>query len=340
MHILDPRAAPGAAPWELGRGTAACVGAFDGFHLGHRALLDRARELGARVAVVTLDPHPQRVLAPERAPKLLLAPPQREHVAASLGIDELVLIPFDRTTARLEPGAFVDTWLGPLAPAAVVVGADFRFGAGRRGDTAVLGELLAPRGISLGVVQPVAIPEAIARRIAGASDDKIGSTLIRERLAVGDVVSAAMLLSRAHAVLGEVVRGDARGRTLGIPTANVHAPEACMPGPGVYAVFLSVWSPALGLHEPMAAVANIGKNPTFTSGDVERRLEVHVLDRDLGERLYGATVEVAFITRLRDEVRFDSVAALVDQIHTDIGQARALLDSQARAQVLAPPRPA
>ncbi len=348
MYILDPRAAVGQAPWKLGPGTAACLGAFDGFHIGHRALLERARALAERVAVVTFDPHPQRVLAPERAPKLLLAPAQREHVARSLGVDALVLLPFDRTTAQLEPAQFVDRHLRPLEPVAVVVGSDFRFGAARRGDAAMLGELLSLAGISLGVVPPIPVPLELARfggtagpsgGTAGPSDGKIGSTLIRERLAEGDVASAADLLGRAHAVLGDVVRGDGRGRTLGIPTANVAAEAACMPGAGVYAAFLSCWSPDLGLFEPMPAVANIGQSPTFTSGNVERRLEVHILDRDLGERLYGAKVEVAFVARLRDEMRFSSAAALVEQIHADIARTKTLLDAHARALVMEPPRP-
>jgi len=324
-------------------GTAACIGAFDGLHLGHRALLARARALAPRVAVVTFDPHPQKVLTPDRPPQLLLHPGQRERLLRALGIDDLVLLPFDHAMAAMEPAAFVQTQIvDGLRPTAVVVGEDFRFGAGRRGGVDELAALLEDTEIELEVVPPVPLPAA-AREPDGPLGGplgvqysrKLGSTQIRAAIAAGAVERAAIMLGRLHAVQGEVVVGDRRGRTIGVPTANLRTTDALVPAPGVYATWLSVPDdPALA--EPLPSVANIGTNPTFTSGTAPLRLEVHVLDRDLGESLYGRTVEVSFVARLRDELKFPSVEALVRRIADDIVAARPLLDDASRAQVIPP----
>lgn len=323
----------------LPSGTAACIGAFDGLHLGHRALLDRARALAPRVAVVTFDPHPQKVLTPDRPPQLLLQPGQRERLLRALGIDELVLLPFDHAMAAMEPAVFVRSQITEgLQPSAVVVGEDFRFGAGRRGGVDELAALLEDTDIALAVVPPVPMPAA-AREPDGARGSsmgkKLGSTQIRAAILAGAVERAAIMLGRLHAVQGEVVVGDRRGRTIGVPTANVNAAEALVPAGGVYATWLSV--PGMPeLAGPLPSVANVGTNPTFTAGTGAMRLEVHVLDRDLGERLYGRTVEVSFVARLRDELKFASVDALVQRIADDIATARPRLDEISRAQVIPP----
>ena len=313
-------------------GTAACVGAFDGLHLGHRALIDRARQHG-EVALVTFDPHPQRLLAPDRAPSLLLAPEQRARLVQALGITRLVLLPFDRTMAAMSAEDFVRTQLiEGLRPAAVVVGSDFRFGAGRRGGTDELAQLLAPAGIACEVVPPVPLPAAAKQR-----DDeggKLGSSAIREAILAGEVERAAIMLARPHALLGEVVQGDRRGRTIGFPTANLAVGDVCVPKPGVYAGWATVWG-AADLADPMAAVVNIGTRPTF-AGD-ERRIEAHLLDRTLGERLYGMRMELWLTDRLRDEQRFAGVDALVEQIRHDADRARALLGDRAPPSVLPAP---
>lgn len=308
------------------------MGAFDGLHLGHRALIDRARHHGTHVGLVTFDPHPQRVLAPDRPLQLLLTAAQRERTAAALGVDTLVLLPFDAALAKQSAEEFIDTWLVPLRPTAVVVGADFRFGAGRRGDTAMLQRRLPDHGVAVEVVDPVAAPE-------GAG--KIGSTAIRDAIVRGDVAAAATMLGRPHAVVGTVVEGDRRGRTIGFPTANLETVGALMPALGVYAVWVTIVRGSshpvgAGLDGPIAGVANLGVNPTF-AGTRAPRLEVHVIDRDLGDAPYGAELEVWFAARLRGEQRFDGKDALVAQIHADVADARARLRSAQDDGVLPAP---
>jgi riboflavin kinase/FMN adenylyltransferase len=320
-------------------GTAVCMGAFDGLHLGHRALIERARGRGSHVGLVTFDPHPQRVLAPDRPLQLLLSAAQRERTAAALGVDTLVLLPFDAVLAKQSAEDFIDAWLVPLRPTAIVVGADFRFGAGRRGDTAMLQRRLPDHGIVVEVVEPIAAPRAAGITGQFAAEGKIGSTAIREAIVRGDVAAAAAMLGRPHAVVGSVVEGDRRGRTIGFPTANLDAPDALMPALGVYAVWLTAVRGPAGLDAPVAGVANLGVNPTF-AGTRTPRLEVHVIDRDLGDSLYGAELEVWFAAHLRGEERFDGKDALVAQIHRDVVDARARLRSADADGVLPAPAPA
>ena len=320
-------------------GTAACLGAFDGLHLGHRALLARAREIGERVALVTFEPHPAQVLAPTRAPPLLTTAGQRARILEHLGVEELVLLPFDRTVAQLSPRAFVERYLlGGLAPAAVIVGHDFRFGRDRAGDPEALADLLGPQ-------TPVrCVDEVPAPTEAGGGE--LSSSRIRAALSRGDVALAGALLGRWHAVEGVVERGARRGRELGFPTANVAAPRPLLPRPGIYAGALSVLTPgpagpppASGsvTGPPYPAAISLGTNPTFTgAGPAPLVLEAHVPGADLGESLYGARVEVSFIARLRDELRFDSAAALIAQVRDDMVRTVDLVDAGALARVLPP----
>lgn len=296
-------------PVPLPPATAACIGAFDGLHLGHQALVGHARALQPRVALVTFDPHPARVLAPARAPALLQSSGQRSRVCAALGIDALVLLPFDRTLAATSPADFVANLLvDGLRPAAVVVGPDFRFGAGRGGSTTDLTDLLRPAGIAVAVVDLV----------ADAAHAKISSSNIRAAVAAGEVELAARMLGRWYAVEGQVVHGARRGRELGARTANVDAPHALLPRPGIYAGALAV----PGTRDLWPAAISLGHNPTFGQG-APLSLEVHALDVDLGERLYDTTVEVLFAARLRDEQRFSGPDELAAQISRDIAEVRA-----------------
>ncbi|MCA9658308.1 MAG: hypothetical protein KC486_08185, partial [Myxococcales bacterium] len=227
----------------LSPGTAACIGAFDGLHLGHRALLDRAAALQPRVALVTFDPHPARILAPSRAPTLLQSAAQRERVCAHLGLDALVLLPFTRAMAAMEPAEFVGSILiDGLRPATVVVGADFRFGAGRRGGIADLEALLAPAGIDVAIVELRSDEGSQDAQDAQDAQEKrkIGSSAIRAAIRAGHVDVAHAHLGRIYAVEGEVIHGAGRGRGLGVPTANVACPGALLPPPGVYAAALQV----------------------------------------------------------------------------------------------------
>lgn len=331
----------------LPAGTAVCLGAFDGLHLGHQALLARARAVAPQVGLVTFDPHPQQLLAPERAPRLLQTAEQRRRVCAALGVEHLVLLPFDRELAAMDAGAFVRrVLLEGLRPAAVVVGEDFRFGRGREGDGEQLAALLRPAGIEVVRVPAVPVPAA-ARQPSDDPEAKLSATTVRRAVQDGRVEQAAAMLGRWHAVAGTVVEGAKRGRTLGFPTANIHAPDGFLPAPGVYAGVLAVWSE----HGPYAgqawpAVANLGRNPTFVEGghELPLRLEAHALDAQLGEGLYGLSVELSFVARLRDEQRFDGPAALVEQIHRDVEAARARLGPRALAFAITPgsihpPRP-
>jgi len=312
-------------PVPLAPATAACVGAFDGLHLGHQALLRRARALvttadtPGRVALVTFDPHPARVLAPERAPRLLQSPGQRARVCAALGVDSLVLLPFDRALADTSPEGFVQRLLiDGLRPAAVVVGADFRFGAGRRGGVLELEQLLHPAGITVDVVEAVPVPGDMS-----GAQGKLSSSGIRASVVAGEVDLATATLGRWYSVEGVVVRGAGRGRELGVRTANVDAGAALLPRAGIYAGALGV----LGGPGPWPAAISLGKNPTFVNDPAAPLvLEVHALDQQLGDSLYGATVEVAFAARLRDEQRFPDVAALMAQISRDLAAVRPAVD--------------
>jgi len=324
-------------PGRLDPGTAICIGAFDGLHLGHQALIGRAQALADRVALVTFDPHPMRVLAPDRAPPLLQTPEQRRRVAGHLGVERVVLLPFDAGMAAMTAERFVtDVLADGLAPAAVVVGEDFRFGHGRAGNTEMLTSML---DVPVEVVSPVGMPEGSR----GPDDDpsrKLGSTAVRRAVAAGDVARVSAMLGRPFGAAGTVVTGDRRGRTIGFPTANVAVRNEVLPPTGVYATVLTVWSPDAPDHGAVwASVTNLGKSPTFKDGDAPIRLETHVLDRDLGERLYDVDVEVAFVQRLRGEVKFDGVDALLEQIRRDADAARARLDAATLASVVAPSQP-
>ncbi len=315
-------------PVPLTPGTAACIGAFDGLHLGHQALLEHARALQPRVALVTFDPHPARVLAPERAPPLLQSPGQRARVSAALGVDSLVLLPFDRELAATSPAAFAERLLiAGLRPATVVVGPDFRFGAGRRGGVDELAELLRPAGI------PVVVVDLVVDPLMGG-DCKVSSSDIRTAVAAGELERAAHKLGRWYAVEGQVVHGARRGRELGARTANVDARGALLPLPGVYAGALGI----PGTTDLWPAAINLGHNLTF-GPDIPLTLEVHALDVDLGERLYDTIVEVTFAARLRDEQRFTGADELAAQISRDIAEVRARItaaDLAACARYLSP----
>ena len=321
-------------PGRLPPGTAICIGAFDGLHLGHQALIDRARAQADRVALVTFDPHPMRVLAPDRAPALLQTPEQRRRVAGHYGVERVVLLPFDAGMAAMSAEDFVrDVLVDGLGPAAVIVGQDFRFGHGRAGNTQMLAELL---NVPLEVVAPVGMPEG-SRGPDDDPDRKLGSTAVRRAVAAGDMERVTAMLGRPFSAAGTVVHGDRRGRTIGFPTANVAVRNEVMPPTGVYATVLTVWSPDSPDHGAVwASVTNLGTSPTFKDGDAPIRLEAHALDRDLEERLYDFDVEVAFVQRLRGEVKFDGVDPLVAQMRLDADAARQRLDGTALAGVVAP----
>jgi riboflavin kinase/FMN adenylyltransferase len=302
------RLGSGEAP-HLGPASVA-VGNFDGVHRGHQALVAaavaRSRATGGAAVVLTFDPHPARVLRPQEAPAALTTLAQKEELVAALGIDRLVVVEFDTRLAALSPEAFAREVLQQaLGARHVVVGESFRFGRAREGDPRRLEALGASLGFAVEVVPPL---------LEGGR--AISSSRVREALESGDVGEARTLLGRDYFVDGEVVRGDGRGRTIGVPTANLAPEEQILPANGVYAARCRT-----GAGAWHAAAVNVGERPTFGGGRV--RLEAHLLDFE-GD-LYGARLRMAFHERLRGEQRFDGKDALVAQIRRDIEAVRARL---------------
>jgi len=290
--------------------TVVAIGNFDGVHLGHREVLAAARATrpGAPLVAVTFWPHPMVVLRPDAAPELLCDLAERIDLLRHAGADEVRVVEFTRRVADWSPQEFVEHVLAPLHPATVVVGENFRFGRRALGTVDTLRELGA------GTFEVVVLP--LVSDVAALS-----SSRVRHSLAVGDVEAAAGVLGRPFRYTGIVVMGDQRGRTLGYPTANLTVPEghAC-PADGVYAGWLTCLEKADA--EPMPAAISVGTNPTFDG--VERRVETYVLDRtDL--ELYGCRIGVDFITRLRGQVKFDSLDDLIVQMDADVAAAREVL---------------
>ena len=294
------------------------VGNFDGLHVGHRRILEtvtgRARALEGEAAVYTFEPHPRKVLQPERAPGLLTTLEQKLELLAGCGIDVVVVEPFTPEFARTPPERFVrDVIQARLHPREVYVGYDFHFGHDREGSMRQLTEL----GPRLGFAVTV-IPE-----VTFAGED-VNSTRIRSLLAAGDVAGAARLLDRPYAVRGRVVPGERRGRALGFPTLNLELDNEVIPATGVYAaraVFLDAGRPERGAA--FGAVTNLGRRPTFGTEDAVR-VEAHLFEFDADA--YGRRVELAFLARLREERRVPDAEALRAQIARDAEAARRQLE--------------
>ncbi|MGW6132109.1 bifunctional riboflavin kinase/FAD synthetase [Cellulomonas sp. NPDC055163] len=305
------------------------IGNFDGVHRGHVSVLTRlvadARASGAAAVAVTFTPHPQQVHHPEHAPPLLTGDADRLELLAGTGLDAVLLLPYTLEFARQTPAEFVERYLvGGLAARTVVVGRDVRFGWENSGDLGTMVELGRRYGFTVEVLEDV-VPEPSASE--GEGHRRWSSTWVRELLDAGDVAGAAHVLGRPHRLRGVVVHGDARGRELGFPTANLATDATGMvPADGVYAGWLRrVAGPgaaAADAAQVLPAAVSIGTNPTFAG--LQRRVEAYVLDRtDLD--LYDDEVVLELVDRLRPTERFDSVEALVEQMHEDVARARAVL---------------
>jgi riboflavin kinase / FMN adenylyltransferase len=307
---------PAEVPGDWGA-SVVTVGKFDGVHRGHQRIVSHARQmaadLGLPVVVVTFDPHPDEVVRPGSHPALLCTARRRLQLLAGLGVDAVCVIPFTLEFSRLGPDEFVRTVLVDLLHAArVVVGETFRFGHKAAGDVPLL--------VELGEKYDFAVTGVPLLSENGVT---VSSTGIRALLADGLVAAAAEQLGRPHRVEGVVVRGYQRGRALGFPTANLEpSPHTAIPADGIYAGWLASLDAAGTETQRWPAAISIGTNPTFDGQ--ERIVEAHALDRDDLD-LYGVHVAVDFVARLRATVRFDSVDALVRQMHIDIGDARRLL---------------
>jgi riboflavin kinase / FMN adenylyltransferase len=287
------------------------IGVFDGVHRGHRAIIERAvaraRERGTRSVVVTFDPHPSEIVRPGTQPAVLTTLARRAELVEELGVDALLVLPFTPELSRLDPAGFVTKVLvDRLNAADVVVGENFRFGHRAAGTIDTLRELGTAAGFTAEGVGLV------------GSGKPVSSTRVRDAVAGGDVAAATELLGRPHRVEGVVVHGDHRGRELGFPTANLAAPPlTAVPADGVYAGWL-----VRGTGERLPTAISVGTNPTF-DGAV-RRVEAYVLDRtDLD--LYDEHVALDLVARLRPTLRFDGVAALVEQMSRDVEQVRGVL---------------
>nr|WP_279672496.1 bifunctional riboflavin kinase/FAD synthetase [Flexivirga meconopsidis] len=294
------------------------IGNFDGVHRGHAALLasvvELARERDARSVAVTFEPHPLKVLFPDRAPTLISSSAERLELLDATGLDAVLVLPFTKELAALTPEEFVrEFFVDGLRADAVVVGRDTRFGVNNSGDVDTLRELGAKFGFDVRVLADV------------GEGHRLSSTEVRSALTDGDAERAATVLGRPHEVRGEVVLGLQRGRELGFPTANLSPEsEGMVPADGVYAGWLVRESlPTADPEHRMPAAISVGTNPTFD--DVpQRTVEAYVLDRDDLD-LYGETVRVQFVKRLRGNTKFDSIDALIDQMTRDVDAARDLL---------------
>lgn len=325
MHIAtDPDSIP-LAPRALARGCAVTIGNFDGVHVGHQKLIGRsiehARAGGLPAVVITFEPHPLRVFKGDGAPPQLTALQHKLECFADLGVDLTLVLAFTREFAGTSPEDFVRRVLvDALNTRVLVVGYDYAFGKGRRGNAAMLAE----QGREYGFL----VEESQAVEVNGGI---ISSTRIREALHRGDTREAAALLGRPYSVEGVVVHGMNRGgRLLGFPTANLNILDnLCLPKTGVYAVLAElnparhtlpgVWLDGGGIF--LKGVTNVGENPTF--GDGCLRVETHLLD--FHADIYNAHFRVHFIERLRDERKFNGVTELMEQIRRDADKARHLL---------------
>ncbi len=286
------------------------IGVFDGVHRGHQSIINRlvsgAHADGVPAVVLTFWPHPAHVLGRGET-KSLTIPDERAALLGSFGVDVVITYPFDLTVANLSAHEFMSHLKEHLGLSHLLMGYDFALGKGREGNAARLAELGLEMGYAAEVIEAV-----------GDESGVISSTEIRKLISVGDVADAAKLLGRKYGLRGPVIHGDGRGKTLNIPTANIDYPhEKVIPLNGIYACW--AW---VNDQKYMAAV-NIGINPTFTPEKQRPNMEAYILD--FNQDIYGKDVKIEFVTRLRDELKFDSVEALIEQIQRDVVKVREVL---------------
>ena len=292
-------------PSEL-RGGAVTIGNFDGVHKGHASIIKRlkhhANQVGGVATVLTFDPHPVRILRPDEAPAPLTWTNRKADLLSELGVDVVVAYPTDRQLLSLTHDEFFQQIVvGTLGAKAMIEGPNFFFGKGRGGNVEVLGDLCQNEEIELEIVTPVQDESAL-----------ISSSRIRASIGEGDVATAAAMLTHPYRIRGMVTHGAARGAKIGFPTANLDGIDTLIPAAGVYAgrTYIEGRSHWSAIH--------IGPNPTF--GENVLKVESHILDFD--RSLYGSVVEVDFISRLRDILRFESKEQLIEQLSRDISAAR------------------
>jgi riboflavin kinase/FMN adenylyltransferase len=317
--IIDEMAWDHGALPEALRGAVVAIGNFDGLHRGHKAVIGRAQALARRMgrpfAICTFEPHPANFFA--GAPVIFRLTPEaaKAEALARLGVDGMIVLPFDARMANLSAEAFVRTILVErLGIAAAVVGYDFHFGHGREGSPAFLAEAGGRHGFAVEVIPKIAADPH-------GDLEAVSSTAIRTALAQGDVALAARLLGHDYFVVGEVLHGQKLGRTLGFPTANLRLDLSSRLAHGIYAVTVS----GAGLAQA-GGVASFGRRPTFDNG--APLLEVFVFD--FSGDLYGQTLEVGFVEWIRGEEKFDGIDALIRAMKVDEAKARIALELHAR----------
>jgi riboflavin kinase / FMN adenylyltransferase len=298
----------------LWRQPVLALGNFDGMHRGHLKIVERVRrgaqERGASAIAMTFDPHPSKIVRPDKAPPLLMTKPQKLEALERAGMDGVAVVRFTSELAHWDPETFVRGVLVEwLHVAEVWVGANFLFGHDRAGNFSVLRSLGARYGFRAEKIDPVRYKEFV-----------VSSTRVRRLIGEGRLDGAGALLGHYYTIDGTVVRGEQRGRLLGFPTANLRTDNELLPPNGVYATTMTLEGVAY------QSVTNIGSRPTF-EGDQSIVIETHVLDFD--RDLYGEQLRLGFVQRLRDEKRFDGADALKGQIEMDRDQARSLFDRMA-----------
>lgn len=301
---------------KLNHGALVTIGVFDGVHIGHQSLIKRlaasAHDSGRKAVVITFFPHPDKVVDEVAERYYLTTPEQRAELLLQLGADRVITLPFDEAMRQLPATTFVNQLVEHLQVEELWVGADFALGYQREGDISFLREQGKARGFTVQAV------ELITQR---EGDRFVRSSTVRERVRRGEMRRASAMLGRMYTVEGEVVRGEGRGRAIGVPTANLAVwSEQVIPANGVYAS----WA-RRGNEEYMAAT-NIGVRPTFAGAQLA--IEAHLLDFEGG--IYGERLELRFVQRLRPERKFDGVEALVAQIQDDIQQVRVCLERASR----------
>ena len=292
-------------------GSVLTIGNFDGVHRAHQQLLAQAGlfavEANVPVVVLTFEPHPLTIVAPDKAPARLSPVDEKLRLLAVAGANVCVVARSDPALLAVEPERFVEDIVWKVFhPSRIVEGPSFGFGRGRRGNAEMLRELAAPHGCDVHIVEPVTL------QVQPGETLLVSSSLIRRLIAEGKVHRAALCLGRPYTLIGDVVRGDGRGRTIGFPTANLDITDQLIPGDGVYSGHATVGD------KSYACAISIG--PAATFGVSERRVEAHLLDYS-GD-LYGARIRVSFLRLLRAQQRFESPAALVEQLHRDVQTVR------------------
>jgi riboflavin kinase/FMN adenylyltransferase len=318
LRVLSPPRVPIIRHLEqlpsAARGGAVSIGNFDGVHLGHRRiinrLLARAGDVAGPAIVFTFDPHPVRLLRPQESPPPLTWTERKAQLLKEQGVDWIIAYPTDVKLLQLSAQQFFDrVVVDALSAKAMVEGPNFFFGHNREGNVERLEAMTAAAGMTLDVVEPLVL-----------DGDLVSSSLCRQRIAEGDVATAARMLTHPYRIRGMVTHGAGRGGQIGFPTANLEAIDTLLPAVGVYA------GRAWLADEAFPAAINIGPNPTF--GEHALKVEVHIIDRELA--LYGEPLEVEFLAKLRNVNSFDSKDELVEQLGRDIKQAREINARESR----------